>query len=120
MKRDKVPFFIARIIDWRPVRWAMSVGDYDGRDRTIEVFDADAKDQRRLLAEIRKNARGIEEAVGGPLVVIFHSVKQTAERYSDFARSFPRPRKNVAGGVALPPERYVETPNENGPHRRAA
>ena len=115
MKRSAIPFFIARMIEWRPVRWASTAGDYDGRDRTIEVFDADASDQRRLLVLIRKSTRHLEEAIGGPLVVIFHSVKQTAERYNDFVSAFPRPRIDP-----LPVSRgqYVDGSNENGPHRR--
>jgi hypothetical protein len=114
MKR-RVPYLISKMIEWRPVRWATTSGDYDGRDRTIEVFNADAPDQRRLLAQIRKGSRHLEEAFGGPLVVIFHSGKQTAERYSNFAKAFPRPQM---GHLHVSPAQYVDAPNADGPHRR--
>jgi hypothetical protein len=120
MNRDRVPFFVSRILAWRPVRWATPVGDYDGRERTLEVFNADLRDQRRLLVEIDKHRQTLAEAAGGPLIVIFHSVKQTEDRYGEFARSFPRPLPRPTQAIAPPPERCVDVQDENGPHRRAA
>lgn len=120
MTRDRVPFFVSRLLEWRPVRWAMPVGDYDGRERTLEVFNADVRDQRRLLVEIDQNRSTLAEAAGGPIIVIFHSVKQTEERYQEFVRSFPRPLRGPAQAIAPPPHQCVDVADENGPHRRAA
>ena len=120
MRRERVPFFVSGIFDWRPVRWATPVGDYDGRDRTLHVFNADLRDQRRLLVELDHKRKELEDAAGGPIIIIFHSVNQTAERYGDFARSFPKPLKKIAPTVAPPPETCVDVRDENGPHRRAA
>jgi hypothetical protein len=44
------------IMDGRPARWAEArnlIGDYDGRERTLEAFNADANDQRQLLRRLR-------------------------------------------------------------------
>lgn len=120
MNRDRVPFIVSRLLEWRPVRWATLVGDYDGRERTLEVFNADPRDQRRFLVEIDKNRKALANAAGGPLIVIFHSVSQTEERYREFARAFPRPLRSAPPAVAPPPERCVDVADDSGPHRRAA
>ena len=82
MSKQDIPHFISKIIK-RPVRWAKPIGDYEGRERTIEVFNADLQDQLSLLKEINKHKDQINKIVDGPLVVVFHSVKQTKERYAD-------------------------------------
>jgi len=73
------------------VRWAQPVGDYDGRDRTLQVFNADPGDQRRIREEIDVFRDELERSAGGPLVIIFHSVRQSAERYRELVRAFPKP-----------------------------
>lgn len=82
MTCDDVPMLIALLIE-RPVRWAKMVGDYDGRERTLEVFNADAADQRRLLGCINRSKDQLVALAGGPLTIIFHSTRQSA-RYADF------------------------------------
>lgn len=71
----------------RPVRWAHerdSIGDYDGRERTLEVFNADVKDQRQLLRRLRPMRADLELAVGGPVIVIFHTTTESTRLYADF------------------------------------
>jgi len=78
---------VSHRLEGRPVRWAPRerlVGDYDGRERTLQVFNADAADQRRLLEEIHR--------IASDVVVIFHSVRQSQERYADFLEQFARER----------------------------
>jgi hypothetical protein len=89
MKRHNIPLFVSRLVDGRPVRWATSarlVGDYDGRERTLQVFNADPKEQDELLDRIDAHREALEAE--GPVVVIFHSRKQSAERYGDFVGTF--------------------------------
>lgn len=122
MNRERIPFVVSRLVGGRPVRWVPSerlVGDYDGRERTLQIFNADVKDQRRLL-DVVDAARGpLQEAAGGPLVIIFHSTKQSAERHGDFVRTFPRPIP--APRAAAPPvDQCVDEADESGPHRRVA
>jgi len=72
-------------MDGRPVRWSSPrSGDYDGRDRTLEVFNADAGEQRELLRRIRVIRGDLEQAAGGPVVVVFHTRKESARLYSEF------------------------------------
>lgn len=115
---------ISRLIGDRPVRWASTehvVGDYDGRERTFEVFNADARDQRRLLGEINRAKKEIEAAAGGAFIVIFHSVTQSKERHDEFVGRFPKPLDN---NLALPSvEKCIDQKVDEGraaPHWRAA
>ena len=74
----------------RPVRWAApkhTVGDYEGRDRTLEVFNADAKDQRELLANLRSIRAELEAVAGGPIILIFHTTKESARLHADFVQA---------------------------------
>lgn len=67
----------------RPVAWADSraVGDYEGRERTLDVFNADARDQLELLTRFRPLRPEIEAALGGPIIVLFHTTAETARLY---------------------------------------
>lgn len=84
MKREDIPFAVSRLIGNRPVRWAKSVGDYDGRERTLQVFNADVSDRRALDEAIDSCRSLFELAADGPFVIIFYSTSQSAERYADF------------------------------------
>ena len=51
---------VRELMQGRPVRWAGApelVGDYDGRERTLEVFNANASEQRALLRSCGRFAR---------------------------------------------------------------
>jgi hypothetical protein len=61
------------------------MGDYDGRDRTLDVFSVAACDQRPLLRKLRGERDRLERAVGGPLIVIFHTPEETARLYPGVA-----------------------------------
>jgi hypothetical protein len=80
-----VALAISKLLD-KPTRWATGVvGDYDGRDRTIEVFCAAAEEQRSLGRRLRPLAPLIEAAIGGPAVYIFHTPAETRRLYSEVA-----------------------------------
>jgi hypothetical protein len=89
-QREGWPKRLRDIMDGRPVRWVGSsnlVGDYDGRERTLEVFNADAKDQRMLVRRLRPVRDDLELAAGGPVIVIFHTSAESARLYGDFVQS---------------------------------
>jgi hypothetical protein len=67
----------------RVVRWANPIGGYDGCARTLEVFNADALEQRELLRHFRGVRSEVEGAVGGPVIVLFHTTKETARLYAN-------------------------------------
>jgi hypothetical protein len=122
MKREDVPGFVSRLTEDRPVRWAPPnrlFGDYDGRDRTLDVFNADAKEQRRLLEAIYRERASLEQAAGGPFIVVFHSRKQSTERNGQFVESWVRlvPAEEIR---PLADAKLVDEADESGPHRKFA
>jgi hypothetical protein len=74
------------------------VGDYDGRERTLEVFDADAREQRELLRRLRPARPELDAAAGGPLVIVFHTRAESRRLYVDVVESWYR--RVLAGLVA--------------------
>jgi hypothetical protein len=78
---------ISDLFNARPVRWAQNVtGDYEGRDRTLEVFNADPAEQADLFRRLRPIRKEMEAFAGGPVIVIFHTRAESARLYSDFIK----------------------------------
>lgn len=93
MRREDVPYVVSSLMGYRPARWAPTerlVGDYDGRERTLEVFNAGPKEHLGLLAALRPMRARLKEAAGGSIVFIFHTPEESARLYADFIREFPR------------------------------
>ncbi len=91
--RADVPLAVSKLMGNRPVRWAppeKMVFDYDGRERTLQVFNAAAKDQLELLKALRPIRAELQKAAGGPLVIIFHSPEQSESRYGDFLATWSK------------------------------
>ncbi|HEY3356164.1 MAG TPA: hypothetical protein VGQ83_23130 [Polyangia bacterium] len=82
---------VARLLEGRPVRWASPApaGDYEGRERTLEVFLADAAEQRPLLRLLRPLRPKLEAAAGGPIIVVFHTWAETFRLYPEVVSTFP-------------------------------
>lgn len=55
---------------------------WSSAERTLEVFNADARDQLDLLSEFRALRGEVEAALGGPVVVVFHTAKETARLHA--------------------------------------
>lgn len=87
MKREDVPKFVSILLDGRPVKWGESVFGFAGRERTLQIFNVDIDERRDLLRSLDRDKDRLEKAAGGPLVFVFHSVKQTKERYVEFSES---------------------------------
>ncbi len=86
MTRDDVPDVVSGLLGGRPVRWAspeLACGDYDGRERTLDVFLADPAEQLPLLRIVRPIRRELEVAAGGPIIMIFHTPSETRRLYPD-------------------------------------
>ena len=94
MRREDVPYLVSRLMGGRPARWApveRTLGDYDGRERTLEVFNAAPKDQLGLLAALRSERANLKGAAGGAIVFIFHTEEESARLYAEFVGGFPLP-----------------------------
>ena len=98
MREDLLPVIIAAF-EGRPAGWAeaQALGDYDGRERTLEVFNADARDQLDLLTHFRSLRPEVERVAGGPVIVIFHTTKETIRLYANVTSTVPL-AINITGG----------------------
>lgn len=86
LTREQIPDRVSDLLEGRPTRWmpgSRAVGDYDGRERTLEVFEADPREQLDLLRRLRGVRPEIEQAIGGPLVVLFHTSAETQRLYPE-------------------------------------
>jgi hypothetical protein len=85
MHRCDVARQVSMLLGGRPVRWLPHerlLADFDGSSRTLEVFNADAAEQRALLRALRPHRAALETAAGGPIVIIFHTTSETQRLYS--------------------------------------
>jgi len=86
LAREDVPAKISRLLG-HPARWATQVvGDYEGRERTLDVFFADAAEQLALLRLLRPERVELERVAGGPIIVIFHTRAETKRLYPKMAQ----------------------------------
>ena len=95
----------------RLVRWPEPgevVGDYEGRDRTLEVFNADAADQRSLLRKMRPLRPRLGAAAGGPEIVIFHTRGESARLYAEFIGRALQDDALVDTAVAIAPSLEID------------
>lgn len=82
--RDRYLPRLREVFGGRRVRWDDNpIGDYDGRENTLHVFDADAREQLALLTAWREMKGEIEAAIGAPIVIIFHTRAETKRLYSE-------------------------------------
>lgn len=102
LKVVDVPQRVSELLGGRVVCWSPSdrlVGDYDGRQRTLEVFHAALGEQMDLLRRLRPVREEIERLIEGPLVVIFHSPKESERLYAEecgTARAYRNLAENLA------------------------
>lgn len=89
MSREKWLPRLREVFEGRGVVWddrLVGVGVAGARHH-LSVFNADAHDQRPLLARFRALRPEIEADLGGPVVVIFHTTTETERLYAGVARS---------------------------------
>lgn len=108
LTRDQVVRRVAELGGGRAVRWVPSdraIGDYDGRERTLEVFDVDAGEQRSLLRRIGPARAEIEQSIGGPLIVVFHTPRETTRLYPEmsFQRAYDALATSIGEWMRRPP-----------------
>jgi hypothetical protein len=126
VRRDDVPRIVSALLGHKPVRWSgPTVLDYDGRERTLEVFDADAGECRDLLRKLRPLRSELQAAADGPIVFVFHTRAESERLHSEFLRAFRDQAQHgrLALRKAYPPPPWVDVDVREGqarPPRRAA
>lgn len=103
--RDTALLRIAELVGGRKLRWLpgnSATGDYDGRARTLEIFDVEARDQRAVLRRMGSIRGEVESLIGGPLVIIFHTPAETARLFPQmsFRRTYPALAASIARRMA--------------------
>lgn len=84
--RVEVIRLIEKMTDFSyPVRWAdekTTLGDFEGREFTIDVFRISPKDYRSFLATVEPVRERIKELVGDRCFFVFHTPEATEQHYS--------------------------------------
>lgn len=68
-----------------PVVWTSSrtsLGDFEGRDFTLEVFDVPWTEKRALLGDLLPQRTRAENVFGRPVQLLFHTPEATDAHYS--------------------------------------
>ena len=91
--RQAVLALLSEILFGRPVRWGKAVEDCE---HVIEIFNAEASEQRDLIRAMRPIRKEIESLAGGPVVTIFHTRAETIRLYADMlhGRALETPRES--------------------------
>jgi hypothetical protein len=100
-----------------PLRWAderTTLGDYEGRDLTIEVFNVPSVRQRGFFHEIRQYRRELQETLGRPVTFIFHTPEVTKQYYSHLFAEVHGAEITGAVKIALEPGGVGEKPEIEG------
>ncbi len=111
--RESARQVVSELLGNRPTRWLEApAADYDGHERTLEVFDADASEQLALLRSLRAARSDLSAALGGPIVVVFHTRAESARLHEDFLKDWTRASRlgvdvDVQVGQILPPRKQA-------------
>ena len=102
-RRNEVLQLIGKVTNYAyPVRWVdekTTVGDFDGRELSIDVFSVPTAEQINFLCQIRSIMGLIREMTGHRCIFIFHSPEATAAHYSHL---FPITRGvRIVGGKGI-------------------
>ena len=118
--RDELVSRLVRLFGDRPVRWGgppQTLGDFDGNERTLEVFNADAREQLELLRRLRPLRGELESAAGGPVLVVFHTRAESARLYGELVEQHEarRPLRELMERLGqLLPEASFEGSHSSG------
>jgi hypothetical protein len=67
-----------------PLRWAddqTSLGDFDGRDLAIDVFNIPPQEQPAFFSELRSIRKELQQRLGRTVTFVFHTPEATAQYY---------------------------------------
>jgi hypothetical protein len=81
--REQVLEFFEKATE-RPARWASertTLGDFDARERTLEIFDVLRPEELPLLRSLRPARDWAANLLGGTVVIVFHTPRETERLY---------------------------------------
>ena len=78
LTREDVPAHVASLIG-RPVRWGSLVGDFDGRERVLLIFDVPGKEQRALMHQLQPHRAELEAAAGGSIMTLLYTPSESID-----------------------------------------
>jgi hypothetical protein len=89
--KPKTRIEIIRLIEYAtnyayPLRWVdekTSLGDFDGREVAIDVFNIPVAEQIDFLTQLRQVRNKIREMIGHRCIFIFHSPESTRMHYAN-------------------------------------
>ncbi|HEX8703926.1 MAG TPA: hypothetical protein VF815_34160 [Myxococcaceae bacterium] len=84
-ERDFILERVSAIAAGRPVRWSderTSLGDFDGRDWAIDIFDVPSEEQREVHARLWRLNRLVWKQFHQSLIFIFHTPVETERLYA--------------------------------------
>lgn len=84
MRDDKLHELAERVrvlVDNRPVRWRL--GRIEEFVATLDIFNADVDDQMVFMRRLRDVRPELDAAVGGAVIVMFHTRKESRRLYAD-------------------------------------
>ena len=83
-QRERIMHLLSATVRGRPVRWLderTSRGDFDGRERTVEVFDVAAAEQRDFLHGLATVRARLDLIAGGRVTILLHTPEETSRLY---------------------------------------
>lgn len=92
-EREAIRQRVAEIAGGRPVRWTDSrttMGDFEGRDWALEIFDLSFEDYNALFPRFSELRREVRARLGEYLTILFHTPEDTQKFYS-WIHSEPQP-----------------------------
>lgn len=76
MTKEDIPEVVSRLLDNRPTQWINPIGDYDGRERTLEVLNVKAHERIVLRRKLRPILAELRRAANGPVIILFRRGKE--------------------------------------------
>ena len=88
-----------------PLRWVdekTSLGDFDGREVAIDVFNIPVAEQINFLVQIRQVRNKIREMIGHRCIFIFHSPESTRMHYANLFPITQGVRLEAGSSIRIP------------------
>lgn len=90
LTRDEVPTRVSELMGGKVVRWKPldqpPFAFFEGVERTLEVFDTEVRERRRLYDVLEPEWPELYAAAGGHIVLLFYNAEETARYFPDLSR----------------------------------